>query len=263
MVNLTSETLRVVQIIITLCIMAILLGTIFFLDYFKKHEKRSQFLALISSLYLLMGSLLVIAVIEISAVMTCPMEMLLFVTTIVFMFVILGAILKPELVRKGKLRVVFLVLLLALFIVMVVASVILWVEGSVDYDSLHLGSILGLPALILVTTGTIIVIFDEPKYAIYHGFSAGGAWLLTLLNVILLFSLSRDLMIGYSGWLHALHIICGGVGLTFGFASALFGISGQRRLAKVTGYTTLGCWWLAYFLGFFIVYGNTSTIILK
>ncbi len=258
MVNLTSETLRIVQIVITLCIMAILLGTIFFLDYFKKHEKRSQFLALISSLYLLMGSLLVIAVIEISAVMTYPMEMLLFVTTMVFMFVILGAILKPELVRKGKLRVVFLVILLALIIVMIVASVILW--DSVTYESLHIGSILGLPALILVTTGTIIVIFDEPKYAIYHGFSAGGAWLLTLLNVILLFSLSQNTMIAYSGWLHALHIVCGGVGLTFGFASALFGISGQRRLAKVTGYTTLGCWWLAYFLGFFIVYGNTSTI---
>ncbi|MHA1522520.1 MAG: hypothetical protein ACTSRK_20315 [Promethearchaeota archaeon] len=67
MVNLTSETLRVVQIVITLCIMAILFGTILFLDYFKNHEKRSQYLALISSLYVLMGSLLVIAIIEISA----------------------------------------------------------------------------------------------------------------------------------------------------------------------------------------------------
>jgi hypothetical protein len=236
--------------------MAILFGTILFLDYFKKHEKRSQFLALISSLYVLMGSLLVIAIIEISTVMSCPMEILLFVATIVFMFVILGAILKPELVRKGKLRVLFLVLLLVLFLLIIAASVILWVEGSVTYDSLHLGSILGLPALILVTTGTIIVIFDEPKFTLFHGFSAGGAWLLTLLNVILLFSLSKDLMRGYSGWLHALHIICGGVGLTFGFASALFGISGQRRLAKTTGYTTLGCWWLAYFLGFFITLAN-------
>ena len=261
MVNLTSETLRVVQIIITLGIMAILFGTILFLDYFKKHEKRSQLLALISSLYLLMGSLLVIAIIEISTVMTCPMEMLLFVSTMVFMVVILGGILKPELVRKGKLRVVFLLLLLALFIVIIVASVILWVEGSISYDSLHLGSILGLPALILVTTGTLIVIYDEPKYSIYHGFSAGGAWLLTLLNVFLLFSLSRDLMKGYSGWLHALHIICGGVGLTFGFASALFGTSGQRRLAKITGYTTLGCWWLAYCLAYFIQFANTNTIL--
>ncbi|MHA1522521.1 MAG: hypothetical protein ACTSRK_20320 [Promethearchaeota archaeon] len=168
---------------------------------------------------------------------------------------------KPERVRKGKLRVVFLLILLTLLIVIIVASVILWVEGSVDYESLHLGSILGLPALILVTTGTLIVIFDEPKYVIFHGFSAGGAWLLTLLNVILLFSLSRNTMIAYSGWLHALHIVCGGVGLTFGFASALFGISGQRRLAKITGYTTLGCWWLAYFLAYFIQYLNTSTLI--
>jgi hypothetical protein len=64
----------------------------------------------------------------------------------------------------------------------------------------------------------------------------------------------------YSGWIHALHIICGAVGLTFGFTSALFGASGQRKIAKFTGYTTLACWWLAYVLGFFIVRGNTHII---
>jgi hypothetical protein len=59
-------------------------------------------------------------------------------------------------------------------------------------------------------------------------------------------------MKAYSGWIHAFHIVCGGVGLTFGFTSALFGISGQRKLAKVTGYTTLACWWTAYLLSIFI-----------
>jgi hypothetical protein len=138
----------------------------------------------------------------------------------------------------------------------VIIAIKIWVDGVIIYDSLHLGATLGLPALILVTIGTIIVIYDEPKFSLYHGFSAGGSWIITLLNVILLFALTEEIMKGYSGWIHVLHITCGGVGLTFGFTSALFGLSGQRRLAKITGYTTLGCWWLAYLLGFFIVYGN-------
>ncbi|MHA1454316.1 MAG: hypothetical protein ACTSRD_15780, partial [Promethearchaeota archaeon] len=108
--------------------------------------------------------------------------------------------------------------------------------------------------------GTLLVIYNESKYSLYHGYTAGGAWIITLLNVILLFTLTSDIMKGYSGWIHALHIVCGGVGLTFGFTSALFGLAGQRRLAKVTGYTTLAVWWLAYLLGFFIVFANTSTL---
>ena len=256
MVNLTSETLRIVQIILTIGIMIILLGTTLFLDYFNKKEKRTALILLTTILYSCLTALLVIAVIEITMVMTVVIEIVLFVITLAIMFVIIGGILLSDHFRKGAKRVLFVGVLTILFGLLVYIVATLWIEGTVEYSSLHLGPILGLPALILVTTGTIIVIFDESKFSLYHGFSAGGAWVLTLTNVIALLALSQDMMKGYSGWLHAFHIVCGGAGLTFGFASALFGLSGQRRLAKVTGYTTLGCWWVAYLLGFFIVYGN-------
>jgi hypothetical protein len=60
-------------------------------------------------------------------------------------------------------------------------------------------------------------------------------------------------MNAYSGWIHAFHIICGAVGVITGFLSALFGIAGQRKFAKLTGYLTLGCWWTAYMVATFIV----------
>lgn len=256
MVNLTTEDIRIIQIILTIAIMVILLGTLLFLDYFNKKEKRTVLILLITILYSCLTALLVIGVIEINIVKNDVIEIVLFVITIAYMFVIIGGILLSDHFRKGAKRMLFVGVLTILYGLIVYIVAKLWIEGTVDYGSLHLGPIMGLPALILVTTGTIIVIFDESKFSLYHGFSAGGAWVLTLTNVIALLALSQEMMKGYSGWLHALHIICGGVGLTFGFASALFGLSGQRRLAKVTGYTTLGCWWVAYLVSFFIVLGN-------
>lgn len=256
MVNLTSETFRIVQIILTIAIMVVLFGTIIFLDYFKKKEKKNVLLLLITILYLLLTAMLVIAVIEIAQVMIVAIEIVLFEITIGIMMVIISGILLSDYLSKGKNRMVFLGVLSIFFTILLIIVIKIWIDGSIAYYSLHLGSILGLPALILVTTGTIIVIYDESKYSLYHGYSAGGAWILTFINVVLLFALKPEIMKGYSGWIHAFHIICGGVGLTFGFASALFGLSGQRRLAKITGYTTLACWWVAYLLAFFIELTN-------
>jgi hypothetical protein len=148
-------------------------------------------------------------------------------------------------------RNAFLVILGIVLIVIIINSILIWIQGTA-YNSLHIGSIFGVPALFLVSIGTLLVIYNENKFVMFHGYTAGSAWIFTLLNVILLFMLSADLMKAYSGWIHAFHIVCGGVGLTFGFTSTLFGISGQRKLAKVTGYTTLACWWTAYLLSIFI-----------
>jgi hypothetical protein len=123
-------------------------------------------------------------------------------------------------------------------------------EGPIS--SLHIGSILGLPALILVTIGTVLLVYDEPKYVWWHGLTNGAAWIITTTNIFLLLTLTPSQMISYGGLFHSIHIFCGAIGLTFGLASALFGISGQRRLAKMTGYVTLACWWTAYLLSTFI-----------
>lgn len=268
MVNLTTEVVRMIQIISTIGVMGILLATLLFLDYRKRKENRRDYLALTTSLYLLLATLLGIGIFEIITVKVnvSNLELVLFALSLAIMLVTIEGILKPEHVRTGMGRKIFVGILAILYIALIAVVVMIWAEGilndNLDYSSLHLGSTLGLPALIMVTIGTVIVTTDESKFSLFHGFSAGGAWLLTLINTITLFMLnsyseaSVNLMKGYSGWLHTAHIVGGAVGLTFGFASALFGLSGQRRLAKITGYTTLGCWWLAYLLSFFITLGN-------
>ena len=260
MVNLTTEVIKMIQIISTIGVMGILLATLLFLDYRKRKENRTDFLALTTSLYLLLATLLGIGIFEIITVNVSDLELVLFALSIAIMGVTIEGILKPEHVRTGMGRKIFVGILAILYIALIAVVGMIWIQGVLmdnpDYSSLHLGSTLGLPALIMVTIGTVIVTTDESKFSLFHGFSAGGAWLLTLTNTITLLMLTPELMRGYSGWIHTLHIVCGAVGLTFGFASALFGLSGQRHLAKITGYTTLGCWWMAYLAGFFIWSGN-------
>ena len=117
------------------------------------------------------------------------------------------------------------------------------------YGSWHIGLILGLPALILLSIGTILVLYDEAKYVMWHGLAAGGALILTIINVILLIFLSPPEILNYSGMIHTLHIFLGAFGLMTGVASFLFGASGQRNIAKMTGYFTLAGWWGAFLLG--------------
>ncbi|MFW9951534.1 MAG: hypothetical protein ACFFKA_15565, partial [Candidatus Thorarchaeota archaeon] len=94
--------------------------------------------------------------------------------------------------------------------------------------------------------------YNEPKFVLWHGYLAGSSWFVTLLNVILLVTLSQKEILDYSGLIHAIHILLGAFGLASGFVSMLFGISGQRYLAKLTGYFTLAGWWGAFLLGLFI-----------
>jgi len=133
----------------------------------------------------------------------------------------------------------------------ILLTILLLINGIIWFNdnSLHLGLILGLPALILITTAMVLVLYNEPKFVFWHGLLGISAWTLTILNVIALFWMSTQTVTSYSGLGHFMHIIGGGVGLAAGFANALFGTSGQRKPAKLTGYITLGCWWGAFLLG--------------
>jgi len=161
------------------------------------------------------------------------------------------------LVSYKKLRKTFIVLL---FISIVASTHLLvlcdgifraTIELSFGY-SFHVGLFLGLPALLLLTMGTLLVLFNEKKYVLLHGYFAGSSWILTLINVILLITLTPQMILDYSGLTHSIHIIFGGFGLVTGFTSMLFGIAAQRHIAKVTGYITLVCWWGVFFLSLYI-----------
>ena len=153
-------------------------------------------------------------------------------------------------IRDKKIHYILfgLIAILAILVtILLIINSIIWFND----DSLHLGLILGLPALILITAGMVLVLYDERRFVFWHGLLGMSSWILTLLNVISLFWLDNDTANEYSGVLHFVHIIGGGGGLAVGFANMLFGISGQRKPAKLTGYITIGCWWGAFLLGLF------------
>ncbi len=114
----------------------------------------------------------------------------------------------------------------------------------------HLGLWLGLPALILLAFGTILVLKNESKYVKYHGIFAGTALILTIINVISLIKIPLGSWSAYPVISHWPHMILGGAGLVAGFLSMLFGIAAERKNAKITGYLALICWTGAFVLGF-------------
>lgn len=132
-------------------------------------------------------------------------------------------------------------------------------DFSIIFD--HLGLYLGLPALLLVSLGTVLVLVNENKFVKVHGILAGGSWILTVFNLVVAF-----IKIPIGSWFgvypiiyHIPHIILGTIGLVAGFFSMLFGIAAERKPAKWTGYITLLCWWAAFFLGYFL---NSNLLLL-
>lgn len=119
-------------------------------------------------------------------------------------------------------------------------------------QSIHVGLFLGLPALLILTMGGLLVLYNEKKYVLFHGYFAGFSWILSLINVILIITLTPQMIIDYSGLSHSIHIIFGGLGMIAGFTSMLFGIAAQRHIAKLTGYFTLMFWWGAFILSLYI-----------
>ena len=152
--------------------------------------------------------------------------------------------------KQGTQKALIWILAIIFGVVMTIITLFDGIE-IIDSTSLswHVGIILGIPALILLSIGTILVLYDEHKYVMWHGLTAGGSLILTIINVILLVFLTPTEILNYSGMIHTLHIFLGAFGLMTGCASFLFGASGQRNLARLTGYFTLGGWWGAYLLG--------------
>ncbi|WP_457558397.1 hypothetical protein [Candidatus Harpocratesius sp.] len=249
MVTLISDVWGIIQLVLTVGIMLSLLSSILFLEYFEKEKDKRILNILLITFFFCLGCLFVLSIIDL-VILGSLYEILLQIIVFIYMLIIISAVILT-IMNKHYNRNVFLSILGISLLILIIMGILIWINGTA-YNSLHIGSIIGLPALFLVSLGTILVLLDENKFVLYHGYTAGSAWILTFYNVILLFALSSDIMTAYSGWIHAFHIICGGIGLTFGFASGLFGISGQRRLAKITGYTTLACWWTAYMLSIFI-----------
>ncbi|GAF84269.1 unnamed protein product [marine sediment metagenome] len=168
--------------------------------------------------------------------------------------------------KKGTQKVLIWIMAIAFGTLMTVIVVLNGIEifaprvpeygykyGQVGYDpnftSWHMGLILGLPALISLSVGTILVLYDEAKYVMWHGLAAGGSLIVTIINIFTLVALTEMEVLNYSGMLHILHIFLGAFGLMTGIASFLFGASGQRNLARMTGYFTLAGWWGAFLLG--------------
>lgn len=118
----------------------------------------------------------------------------------------------------------------------------------------HLGFYLGMPALIFLSLGTVLVLVDENKFVKSHGFLAGASWILTVINVTAAFIKiePQAWLLGYELIYHIPHIILGAVGLVTGFISMLFGIAAERRPARLWGYITLICWWAAFFTGYLL-----------
>ena len=129
-----------------------------------------------------------------------------------------------------------------------------------EYIYNHLGLYLGLPALLLLSLGTILVLLNENKFVKVHGILAGSAWILTVINVTAAF-FKIDINYWWSFELiyHIPHIILGAVGLVSGFFSMLFGIAAERKPARLTGYLTLICWWASFLLGYLM---NSNLLLL-
>ena len=113
---------------------------------------------------------------------------------------------------------------------------------------------LGLPALLLVSIATVLVLVNENKFVKVHGILSGSAWILTAINLsAALIKISPNAWFGvYPLIYHVPHIILGFLGLITGFLSMFFGIAAERKPAKITGYIALLSWWAAFFLGYFL-----------
>ena len=125
----------------------------------------------------------------------------------------------------------------------------------------HLGLYIGLPALLLVSLGTVLVLINENKFVRLHGILAGSSFILTVVNVA-----TALIKIPIGSWfgvypliIHIPHIMLGALGLVAGFFSMLFGIAAERKPALITGYITLASWWASFILGYFL---NSNLLLL-
>ena len=190
--------------------------------------------------------------------MNAPILDIINLTELIFTAIVIVLLLSSFiLVSYKKIRKAFIVFLFVSIVasthMLVLCDDIFRITIQLSLDqSIHVGLFLGLPAILLLTMGALLVLFDEKKYALLHGYFAGSSWILTLIKIILLVTLTPQMILDYSGLTHSIHIIFGGFGMVTGFTSMLFGIAAQRHVAKLTGYITLVFWWGAFLLSLYI-----------
>ena len=240
------ELLLIVGIAVLLICLALNLGS-----SDKKKKPFTLFALIIITVVIIIVLFVISGIQPIIDLFSAPIGIELLLTIIISILLVAICIILNTIESREKLvdYIVFsLILLFAILVIILLMVDGIWLIWFND-DSLHLGLILGLPALICITSAMILVLYNEAKFVFWHGLLGITAWILTLINVIALFWMSQQNILSYSGLTHFMHIIGGGGGLAAGFANALFGVSGQRKPAKLTGYITLGCWWGAFLLG--------------
>ena len=259
----TLGPLDIVQIILSIVFIGLLISIFYLLDYkTNKIDRKDQNLirGIVVSFFVV-----TVIILLINGLQILPMESLylgtllgvpaLFLVSIVTILVIISFYLlyyKTNKIDRKKLQLIN-GLVVSFFVLAVILSILLIVGlQTLILESLHLGTLLGVPALFLVSIGTMLVLNDEPKYVFYHGLLAGSSWILTLINVITLLWITPARVLDFSGTIHTIHVVFGGIGMVTGLLSLLFGISGQRKWAKFTGYITITLWWAAFLLGPFI-----------
>ena len=124
------------------------------------------------------------------------------------------------------------------------------IQLSLD-QSIHMGLFLGLPAILFLTLGALLVLFNEKKYVLHHGYFAGSLDnYIDKYNSFNCFNSSDDTGLFMIDSFNP--IIFGGFGMVTGFTSMLFGIATRRHIAKLTGYITRVFWWGAFLLSLYI-----------
>ena len=124
--------------------------------------------------------------------------------------------------RKTFIILVYILIVASTYLIVLCDSIFKATLELSFANSIHVGLFLGIPALLLLTMGALLVLYNEKKYELLHGYFAGSSWILTLINVILLITLTPQMILDYSGLIHSVHIIFGGFGLLTGLTVSLY-----------------------------------------
>ena len=165
--------------------------------------------------------------------MVTPILDILSLTQLIFTVLVIALLLNLFIfMNYKKLKKTFIVFVFILIVasthLVVLCNGIFRVTIELSFNqSVYVGLFLGLPALLLLTMGALLVLYNEKKYVVLHGYFSGSSWILTLINVIFLITLTPQMILDYSGLIHSIHTLFGGFCMTRGFTSMLFGIAAQ------------------------------------
>lgn len=120
---------------------------------------------------------------------------------------------------------------------------------ALQFDNIHMTVFLGLPALILLWTGTALYYISKERFTFVHGLCAGLALLLTTINIVTILPLTNTVLsVGGADIFHLIHISLGIIGYLGGIGAFLTGISGIRT--HIPGLVAAICWTLVFIMGY-------------